>query len=462
VSISAYLVGGERVYAQTFVEKALSNGIALEMVGHKDWDSTPRGDVPLCDIVVVLKDVVSHKLRDWARSSCRAKGVKFCEVSQKIAVGLAGLRHVLQMGTDEVEQENRDLEIRLESYLGEALFNLHRTFSEYPEKYKLKAQKMGSRRGAISGLQESYVESMDVLLSSSKKKLKSSDDLERLFDSYRDILRKGLDENLVVEVKSVLLSWGILTAPVVGNKKSLTHIFTMLFGYYPEELSTLFDKPTTEEEPMTAEEEPMTAEEEPMPTPTLPIKKQIIEDIHADPFKVLGYLFSDPAEIHEAQGLTYPVQDFVDVMTELRTDFASRKRHSRQEYSRWQDTKFRWAQSLLKENPEINSFGRLRAIANPIWSSRISDKYSDILFPSTETTMSPTTPAPSTTTPAPSTPALSSHAVVTIGSLTITLTQGAEVYIGEITAGEVKVEGSALVEIEVYSGSTFKGVRITF
>lgn len=440
MSISAYLVGGIKGYALTFVNKAQANGVELEMVGHKDWDSVPRGDVPLCDIVVVLKDVVSHKLRDWARSSCRARGVRFCEVPQKIAVAIEGLRHVLQMEPEEsLEQE--DSVNKLETYLGD-LFITHRTFSEYGDKFSVNPTRIGSRKGAISALQESYVSSMDIISPELKAKLKSPANLERLFDSYREIIRRDQDESLISEVKSVLLSWGISVASVLTKRKSISRLFMMLFGYYPTELDTLLNKP---ELPLQEEEEIV------MPSPQSSIRDTIIEDIHNDPFKVMGYLFSDPQEIHAAQSLSYPLKDFVEVVNEIRGNFVARKRISAQDFSRWQETKYRWAVSLLQENPDINTFGRLRVYSKAIWNSRVSDKYEAILFPQ------------DTPTPIP-TPVVSAndHALVHIGSLCISLTRGAEVTIGEITAGEINIEGAARVEIESYSEGTLKGVRITF
>ena len=93
---NALLVGGESTYATQFKFKAIKHGININVAHHIDWDQT-RKSFPTTgvDVVIVLKDVCNHMLRDWASSEAKKNNLPFCEISQKISFGIARLRQTL-------------------------------------------------------------------------------------------------------------------------------------------------------------------------------------------------------------------------------------------------------------------------------------------------------------------------------------------------------------------------------
>jgi hypothetical protein len=93
---NALLVGGESTYATQFKFKAIKHGININVAHHIDWDQT-RKSFPTTgvDVVIVLKDVCNHMLRDWASAEARKNNLPFCEISQKISFGIARLRQTL-------------------------------------------------------------------------------------------------------------------------------------------------------------------------------------------------------------------------------------------------------------------------------------------------------------------------------------------------------------------------------
>ena len=93
-----FMVGGEERMARRWVERVKTLGYRFNMVGHADWDKNPRLiDIPEgVDTTVVLKDSISHKIRDKVRDIARSKGVTFIETSRKVSVASQDLRLILE------------------------------------------------------------------------------------------------------------------------------------------------------------------------------------------------------------------------------------------------------------------------------------------------------------------------------------------------------------------------------
>ena len=86
----ALMIGGELKWAHKVVEKLnrMSQGDPLvtemthqPMNKRRKWKRLSRK----VELVIVLKDTVSHKLRDWARHECKVNGVLFLEIPQNIS-----------------------------------------------------------------------------------------------------------------------------------------------------------------------------------------------------------------------------------------------------------------------------------------------------------------------------------------------------------------------------------------
>ena len=93
-----FMVGGEERMARRWVERVKTLGYRFNMVGHADWDKNPRLiDLPDgVETTVVLKDSISHKIRDKVRDIARSKGVTFIETSRKVSVAQADLKLILE------------------------------------------------------------------------------------------------------------------------------------------------------------------------------------------------------------------------------------------------------------------------------------------------------------------------------------------------------------------------------
>lgn len=436
-SYDAFLVGGEKTYAQTFISKALNHGIELNMVGHRNWDAVPRGDIPMCDVVIVLKDVVSHKQRNWARSSARLKNIKFCEVSQKIAVGVDGLRHVLQITPEEQPQEL--VETSLRSSFSSMDYETHLRFSESIENFMVDVDKVGSRRGAIRSMFQNYLNSLDtpIPLSWGRERLES------LFDCYRSLVKR--DNQISEEIKSVLFSWGIENACSFKEQKSFERVYNMLFGYYPEEFNKLFEKPETLSEVVLSPEAEVVLNNN---------KEKIFQDIKERPFQVLGYLFSEASEIHSMQDLPYDKEEFEEVLSEIRHNFKTKSWN--RSLAEWQDVKYRWAQEVLKADGSISTMGRLHKLSRDLWHSRIADKYCGLLFqdqaPDSETDFENI----------PSNPPPKEKGRVVFDSFEVTLSEGSVIVIDSITTTSVEVSEGISLRVTSYEKGVMLGVHISY
>ena len=125
---------------------------------HRDWDSSPArggGSIPNCELVLVLKDVSNHKLRDWARDQARALDIKFCEVSQKIAVALDGLRHVLGLEDSPTKKEIKSM-LDFGDEWGSIEALLHNSFLRNPTAFAVKKTSIASRKKILADMASSY------------------------------------------------------------------------------------------------------------------------------------------------------------------------------------------------------------------------------------------------------------------------------------------------------------------
>lgn len=130
-----FMVGGEERMARRWVERVKTLGYRFNMVGHADWDKNPRLiDLPDgVETTVVLKDSISHKIRDKVRDIARSKGVRFIETSRKVSVAAADLRLILD-----------NAEMAEPTPLAEIFPSLlERMRSEVEEKYQLGAANVG-------------------------------------------------------------------------------------------------------------------------------------------------------------------------------------------------------------------------------------------------------------------------------------------------------------------------------
>jgi hypothetical protein len=130
-----FMVGGEERMARRWVERVKTLGYRFNMVGHADWDKNPRLiDLPDgVETTVVLKDSISHKIRDKVRDIARSKGVRFIETSRKVSVAAADLRLIL----DNAEMEEPSPMAEIFPSL------LERMRSEVEEKFQLGKPNVG-------------------------------------------------------------------------------------------------------------------------------------------------------------------------------------------------------------------------------------------------------------------------------------------------------------------------------
>ena len=97
VVMKAIVIGGERKWAQKFILKMNTiRGLHLTMIAHQSSDKSRKWRrLPSnVEIVIVLKDVTSHKLRDWARAECKAHNHRFIEVSQQLSYAIRSLQKI--------------------------------------------------------------------------------------------------------------------------------------------------------------------------------------------------------------------------------------------------------------------------------------------------------------------------------------------------------------------------------
>jgi len=94
-AIKALVVGGEPSFVDAkFAPHLVEAGI--EPVGHWSWDlKKPPHALPDCDLVVVIKDMVPHMLRDMAISLAKKAGLRIAEVPRKWA---KAERHLAELG----------------------------------------------------------------------------------------------------------------------------------------------------------------------------------------------------------------------------------------------------------------------------------------------------------------------------------------------------------------------------
>jgi hypothetical protein len=94
-AIKALVVGGEPSFVDAkFAPHLVEAGI--EPIGHWSWDlKKPPHSLPDCDLVVVIKDMVPHMLRDQAIMLAKRRGLRIAEVPRK---WVKAEKHLTELG----------------------------------------------------------------------------------------------------------------------------------------------------------------------------------------------------------------------------------------------------------------------------------------------------------------------------------------------------------------------------
>jgi len=489
MTISAYIIGGEKTYADQFIEKAHKQGIDLQMVGHRDWDMGTRGSVPDCDVILVLKDVTNHMLRDWAREQARSLGIKFCEVSQKISIAMKGLCHVLGLpspkGEDMKENDFFD-------FSDPAVNLFHRNFIDNYASFTVSPNKLGSRKSAIHDMSLSYfmrsfkdkdIEAYDfglpTLSLKSSKEIKTfakiqSKNLMTLLDLYK---RAFEDANIdSSEIKEAVAKW-TLCMRLQTTDVVLKRAVPMIFGVSFDEVLQSLNDPALD-----FIEEATSSVADPSQPPQKKTQKEGNEmnflsecstKIIKTPYAILGATPSHTKACCEKEGLSY--KEVSSYMTHLRKSLKNRgKGLTKSERQVIQETKFLWALDLLLSGDlKIDSLGSLQAATKAMWATLISDKYlsevSKILSDNSleEKALSEISPEPTTVETATVETATVETATVesprngvSIGSFKIDIQGAGKVSIAEMPAGDISVVGDLQVTIREVKGETLYGVLI--
>jgi hypothetical protein len=497
MTISAYIIGGEKSYADQFIDKAHKQGIDLQMVGHRDWDMGTRGSVPDCDVILVLKDVTNHMLRDWAREQARSLGIKFCEVSQKISIAMKGLCHVLGLPSPKGEDMK---EKDFFEFSDPSVDLFHRNFIENYAAFTVSPNKLGSRKSAIHEMSLSYfmrsfkdkdIEAYDfgqpTLSLKSSKEIKAfakiqSKNLMTLLDLYK---RAFEDANIdSSEIKDAVAKW-TLCMRLQTTDVVLKRAVPMIFGIgFDEVLQSIKDSNSSALDFIESQTKASVAEPSlPLTTPQkeedeMNILSECSTKIIKTPYAILGATPSHTKACCEAEGLSY--KEVSSYMNHLRKSLKNRgKGLTKSERQVIQETKFLWALDLLLSGDlKIDSLGSLQAATKAMWATRISDKYlsevAKILSDNSldEKALSEISPEPTTVETATVETATAETATVetatvesprngvSIGSFKIDIKGAGEVSIAEMPAGDISVEGDLQVTIREVKGDTLYGVLI--
>jgi len=96
-TLNTYIVGGPTtIFVDSFIHR-LNNCLshmALKKIGGVTAEANPK-KINIKDetnLVLCLKDIVSHKLRDHAHNLAKEKDVRFVEIPSKISHAVMGLR----------------------------------------------------------------------------------------------------------------------------------------------------------------------------------------------------------------------------------------------------------------------------------------------------------------------------------------------------------------------------------
>jgi hypothetical protein len=93
--VRALVVGGEPSFVDAKFAPHLE-AVGIHPIAHWSWDlHRAPASFPDCELVVVIKDMTSHKLRDVAVSGARKRGIRIAEVPRKWA---KAHEHLLELG----------------------------------------------------------------------------------------------------------------------------------------------------------------------------------------------------------------------------------------------------------------------------------------------------------------------------------------------------------------------------
>lgn len=111
-----FVIGGEISLQKKFLEKVNAVGYPLEYIGGYNSDVNPANmNIPNDCVCMILKDKISHKQRDLARSLCNGReGITFVEASSKIShaintlsvvFGVSHLYEIRPLAKESVEED---------------------------------------------------------------------------------------------------------------------------------------------------------------------------------------------------------------------------------------------------------------------------------------------------------------------------------------------------------------------
>lgn len=522
MTIQTLVVGGEWTFATTFISKANARGFDLEMKKHISVDSIPSSATPKCDLILVLKDFVSHRLCDWAKAEADRLSIKFCETSQKISIAVSDLSHILGITPkEELMPTTTGLYIPtdLEIIHDLATRTPYAFIAYYPDYASLRKKYI---EAIFTTITKALAHSTKTQVNPNRmRRRQNADKVSDLFARYARAL-KGQDDEARETVHSMIIRWANDICFQMSQHAQVPVIQTIaktLFGYnftaseleelegnlnrvktllnpsspiHTQFLSTdTFSTPPTPQ-PQEVRTEALetrlleeTKDKEDMSEYTI---TPLMQALHDNPYQIIfddwvnAYLFAEGKlglTKEEAHAQISGIQDI------------SRSRQGSPVKVFLYEMRLKWAQDYLTANADMfANLTEFKPTYKKVWGVRIPDVHGPILTKHLdmvraqsmvrEGAPAPTpTPAPisepTTSTPSypsepiayePPAPNASTSSVVSIGPLMVTLTQGSQVYISEISADSVEVDGCAKVaisKVEHTQGVTkLFGVSLTF
>jgi len=414
IKAKVLLVGGEETYADQFVIKAENHGIYLQKEAHIGWDDQPKTSFPQnIDVAIVLKDICNHKLRDWTRKEARKNNIRFCEISQKISVGIAGLRHCLGLdpSVDAPSFEETKIPFTEPSSEYEVIKMTHEGICEFPTLFLPQArQYLVSKKKYLSRTLRVFAKIIgegDASWNSIKNT--KNNPFSILFDDYKAILKRELVgheliREMVINVYTEMLE---NEASLFEIQRVLSFTFGVQLSKEQEQEIKKKRKPM-EKKPM--EKKPMEKKQRQTPTGEIeeilvphvqevevssdsdskkkrksPNLKKVIANTYqkviADPVKYFSVSISPVKRLEyfreslQSDDLHFAQQIFDGVLKEINTN--TQKHHSHYLKKAIVESRDTWCRSnlSLRGHGKIEfSNSDLSKVHKEIWSCRVSDK----------------------------------------------------------------------------------------
>ena len=121
--LKALVVGGEPSFVDSKFGPHLERA-GIEPVGHWSWDlARAPGSLPQCELIVVIKDMVGHKLRNAAVFLAKKNGLRIAEVPRKWA---KAEKHLFDLGLAKRSCNDDHEPVHLQVPLLEVHVSVHR------------------------------------------------------------------------------------------------------------------------------------------------------------------------------------------------------------------------------------------------------------------------------------------------------------------------------------------------